>query len=77
MKMMKKVAFALTCALALGASAFAADYPRKPITMVVPYAAGGGTHLAAEILTPGAEKFLGQPLEIVCKPGAGGAIGAT
>ena len=77
MKMMKKVSFALTCALAFGASAFAADYPRKPITMVVPYAAGGGTHLAAEILTPGAEKFLGQPLEIVCKPGAGGAIGAT
>ena len=77
MKMMKNVAFACAAALVLCGAAFAADYPRKPITMVVPYAAGGGTHLAAEILTPGAEKFLGQPLEIVCKPGAGGAIGAT
>ncbi len=77
MKLMKKMAFVFVCILALGASATVAAYPTKPITMVVGYAAGGGTHLAAEILAPGAEKFLGQPLEIVCKPGAGGAIGTT
>lgn len=56
---------------------FAADYPKKPIEMVVPYAAGGGTHIAGEILVPGADKFLGQPIQVTCKPGAGGAIGAT
>lgn len=53
------------------------DYPTKPIELVVPYAAGGGTHLAAELLSPDAQKYLGQPLNIVCKPGAGGSIGAT
>lgn len=53
------------------------DYPTKPIELVVPYAAGGGTHLAAELLSPGAQEYLGQPLSINCKPGAGGAIGAN
>lgn len=61
----------------LAAVSLAADYPRKPIEMVVPYAAGGGTHIAGEILVPGADKFLGQPIQVTCKPGAGGAIGAT
>ena len=42
MKMMKKAAFACAAALVLCGAAFAADYPRKPITMVVGYAAGGG-----------------------------------
>lgn len=61
----------------MAAGSLAADYPRKPIEMVVPYAAGGGTHIAGEILVPGADKFLGQPIQVTCKPGAGGAIGAT
>lgn len=53
------------------------DYPTKPIELVVGYAAGGGTHLAAELLSPDAQKYLGQPLNINCKPGAGGAVGAN
>ena len=53
------------------------DFPNKPVEMVVGFSAGGGTHLAAELLTPEASKFLGQPIQITCKPGAGGAIGAT
>lgn len=65
----------LTCLLSV--TSFAADYPKKPIEMVVPYATGGGTHIAGEILVPGADKFLGQPLQVTCKPGAGGAVGAT
>ena len=55
----------------------ALDFPNKPIELIVGYAAGGGTHLAAELLSPDASKCLGQPLNIVCKPGAGGAVGAT
>ena len=58
-------------------SAPALNYPTKPIEMIVGFSAGGGTHLAAELLSPDAQKYLGQPLNIVCKPGAGGAIGAT
>lgn len=61
--------------LAVGSDA--GEFPTKPIEMVVPYAPGGGTHIAAEILVPGAEQFLGQPLQITTKPGAGGAVGAT
>lgn len=52
-------------------------FPEKPIELIVPYAAGGGTHLAAELLSPEAQEYLGQPLNIVCKPGAGGAVGAS
>jgi len=76
----KHVCFALfLCLFAVSpaAEAQAANYPRKPLEIVVPYAAGGGTHIACEILVPGADKFLGQPLQVTCKPGAGGAIGAT
>lgn len=53
------------------------EFPTKPVDVVVGFSAGGGTHLAAELLTPEAGKFLGQPIQITCKPGAGGAIGAT
>ena len=53
------------------------DFPAKPVELVVGFSAGGGTHLAAELLTPEAGNFLGQPIQITCKPGAGGAIGAT
>jgi len=52
-------------------------YPEKPIELVVGYSAGGGTYLAAELLTPNAAEYLGQPINIVCKPGAGGSVGAT
>lgn len=64
--------------VSLGCSKPAASkYPEKPIELVVPYKSGGGTHLAAEVLVPDAQKFLGQPLQINCKGGAGGAVGAT
>jgi len=63
--------------LAVPAFASAANYPTKPIELIVGYSAGGGTHLAAELLVPGADKYLGQPIKVTCKPGAGGAIAAT
>ncbi len=55
----------------------AAKYPSKPIEVIVPYGAGGGSHLASELLVPGAEEVFGQPLKITTKPGAGGSLGAT
>lgn len=60
-----------------GSNAADLNYPTKPIELVVGMSAGGGTHLAAELLSPQAQEFLGQPLNITCKPGAGGAVGAT
>ncbi len=71
-------AVVLVCAMTgEGYVVYAADYPKRPIQLVVPYSAGGGTYLSAELLVPGAEKYLGQPLQLVTKPGAGGAVGAA
>ncbi|MEN6567251.1 MAG: tripartite tricarboxylate transporter substrate binding protein, partial [Veillonellales bacterium] len=50
-------------------------YPEKPITMIVPFSAGGGLDLTARALEKSATKYLGQPLAIINKPGAAGSIG--
>ncbi|MDM0018072.1 Bug family tripartite tricarboxylate transporter substrate binding protein [Variovorax saccharolyticus] len=60
-----------------GAQAQAADYPRKAVTMVVPYAAGGGTDVVARSLAEQMTRLLGQPVIIDNKPGAGGILGTT
>ena len=52
-----------------------AEFPDKPLTMVVAFAAGGGTDLAARTLARYMEKDLGQPVVVVNRPGAGGEIG--
>jgi tripartite-type tricarboxylate transporter receptor subunit TctC len=52
-------------------------YPERPITMIVPWAAGGSTDLAARALAKGAEKYLKQPIIILNKPGAGTAVGMS
>lgn len=52
-------------------------YPNKPIEVIVAYKAGGGTDRGARVLTPVAEKLLGQPLAIINKPGADGELGFT
>ncbi|SMG49781.1 tripartite tricarboxylate transporter substrate binding protein [Dethiosulfovibrio salsuginis] len=54
--------------------AFAA-YPEKPVTIIVPSNAGGGTDTMARLVAKFAEEHLGQPIVIVNKPGAGGQIG--
>jgi len=83
---MKKFCYLACIALLLILSGFlgvktyqaeAVEYPIKPIELVVGYSAGGGTYLSAQLLLADAEEYLGQPLQISCKPGAGGAIGAS
>lgn len=53
------------------------DYPKKPIKIVVPWGAGGGTDAFVRTLAIGAEKYLGQPLNVVNRGGAGGTIATT
>jgi tripartite-type tricarboxylate transporter receptor subunit TctC len=51
------------------------NYPSRPITMVVPFAAGGGTDIFARILCEGLRGPLGQPVIVENVAGAGGTIG--
>src|SRR6266571_4428281 len=55
-------------------SAFAA-YPERPITMIVPWGAGGGTDATARIIGALLEKDLGQPVNVVNRTGGSGVVG--
>lgn len=74
-----RVAASLAMAFALAPLAAKADYPEKPISIVVGYAAGGGTDILARTVAPYVEKYLGGNAKLVIKnvPGAGGQIGFT
>ena len=74
---MKKTLTALV--LALSATAALAEYPEKPIEVVVGYSAGGGTDVMARTVAQFLERELGDGASVVIKnlPGAGGQIGFT
>jgi tripartite-type tricarboxylate transporter receptor subunit TctC len=76
-KLFASCAFWTTLAtLAGGASAQedAANYPSKPIRMIVGFAAGGGNDLVARIVGPKLSEALGQPIIIENRPGAAGQL---
>lgn len=69
---------AAAAAMALAASAWpaaAADYPTRPITLIVPWGAGGGTDATARIVGSLMEKELGQPVTVVNRTGGSGVVG--
>ena len=77
---MKKRLLALLCAvvlvLSLGVTAFAADdYPSGPITMIIPYGAGGTTDLVGRQLAIALEKQLGVSIVVENQAGASGTTG--
>lgn len=76
---MKRLASLMVLVLfCFNAEAFAADkYPTKPITVIIPFAAGGGTDTQARLFLKYMEDELGKPMVIVNRPGAGGEIGMT
>ncbi len=56
---------------------WAAEYPDRPINMIVPYAPGGGSDLGSKVMADRISKIIGQPIISVYKPGGGGALGAA
>jgi tripartite-type tricarboxylate transporter receptor subunit TctC len=55
--------------------ALAQTYPNRPITLIVPWGAGGGTDAVARIIGALLEKDLGQPVNVVNRTGGNGVVG--
>lgn len=68
--------FAMMSVASLGLAPFAAQaaYPERPVTLVVPFSAGGPTDTVARSLAAAMEKPLGQPIVVENKPSAGGIV---
>lgn len=59
---------------AFSSAALADNYPNRPLRMLVPYAAGGGTDTVTRIVMKKLSEQMGQPIVVENKPGAGGAL---
>src|SRR3954451_9036090 len=69
---------AIACAtfLLCASSATAQDWPARPVRLIVPFPAGGGTDLVARLVATRLSTAIGQPIVVETRPGAGGTIGA-
>ena len=68
---------AVACAAVFVTEASAQTFPSRPITFVVPFAAGGNVDVSTRILQAGIGDALGQPIVIENKPGAGGTLAGS
>jgi tripartite-type tricarboxylate transporter receptor subunit TctC len=68
--------FAGAAALAFSFFAWGQDYPAKPIRVVVPFGAGGGTDIMTRLITEEMSKSLGRSVVVENRPGGGTVIGA-
>ena len=76
--MLKRIALAAAAATAFaGIAGSAGAYPDKPITLIVPYKAGGTTHTKSMVLSKALGKELGGTVVVKTRPGAGSAVGVT
>jgi tripartite-type tricarboxylate transporter receptor subunit TctC len=77
--MIRRQLLAAICAAAalggLGLPAHAQDFPVRPITLIIPWTAGGPTDVAMRAIAEAAAKHLGQPIIVENKAGGGGALG--
>ena len=76
---LKKLGAGLAAAgIALSFSVTAsAEYPERPITIVIPYGPGGAADLSARMLAGSAPNYLGQPMLAINKTGAAGVVGSN
>lgn len=77
--MKKYIALSLAAVLTavVAPAAYAEDFPTRPITLVIPYSAGGSADLIARTVGEAMGRILGQPVVVESRPGAGTAIAAT
>jgi tripartite-type tricarboxylate transporter receptor subunit TctC len=76
--MIKKIfkPVAVAAALFTSATVAFADYPERPVTLVVPFSAGGNTDLFARVAAEHLSEQLGQPVVVENRSGGGGTIGS-
>ena len=75
--MLRRTALAMLAATGLSAlplTAIAQTYPAKPITLIVPWPAGGSSDIAMRAIADAMAKILGQPMVVDNKPGASGTL---
>ena len=76
MKLSKWIATALSL-LCVAVPAAAQDYPNRPVTLVVPFAAAGPGDVIARLVAEAMKRNLGQEIVVVNVGGAGGTIGTA
>ncbi len=78
---MSKLKSRLFCSLSAGMVAMAcalpafAEYPDRPVTIIVPWSAGGGTDTIIRLFAVGFEEAMGQPINVVNRTGGSGVVG--
>jgi tripartite-type tricarboxylate transporter receptor subunit TctC len=75
-RLIRLAAGAIVVSLSVG-PALSQDWPSRPVTMVVPFAAGGPADTVGRILAPGLSKQLGQQVIVENVGGSGGMTGAS
>ena len=77
MKFLPSLCSAVLATTAINVTAFAADYPDKPVRMVVPWSPGGGSDVSGRIVAAKLSEALGQQVVVDNRPGAAGNIGTA
>ncbi len=72
---MRKALLLAAALIGFASIAQAQQFPNRPVTLIVPWPAGGGTDIGMRALAAATEKHLGQSIVIENRPGAGGTIG--
>ena len=73
-KLLSTAILSASMAFGMAGLAQADDFPTKPLTLVVGFGAGGSTDIQARVLANVLEEELGQPVNVVNQPGAGGGV---
>ena len=76
----RRRALGIAAAIALGAAfpaRAAAEWPNRPVKLIVPFPPGGSTDILGRAIAQKLQEALGQPFVVENRPGAGGSIGAT